>query len=103
MVEGKPIWVSYVPEARAALEAAMPHLEEKTVASEAEIERYSVLKRISAQPGGPPGPFETFVADCERELAAAEARGDESAASELREILVGLRLRATGRDLGRLN
>lgn len=28
LVEGTPIWVSYVPEARAALEAALPHLEQ---------------------------------------------------------------------------
>jgi hypothetical protein len=26
-VEGMPIWMSYVPEARVALEAAMPHLQ----------------------------------------------------------------------------
>lgn len=100
--EGQPMWMSYLPDARAAIEAALPELMQSVAALIPAEDRSTVLRGMAEQAGDPLERLTTMYADCERRLVAAEARGDERNAASLRQLLDHTRqLIARQRPVGR--
>lgn len=85
--EGQPMWMSYLPEASAAIQAALPDLMQSVALLIPAEDRATVLRGMAEQAGDPLERLARSYVDCQQRLAAAEARGDERDATELRRLL----------------